>query len=252
MDVILISKEKNRVTMKLSFTPEEIERACGETPAPRAIAAAVEKAGKTQLEQMGLKAMADPEIDLNGDELSAVMTAVCLPVLTQEDCRGLPLREPEGCRSEDEREEQISVQLLEELMKRADFDLPQSMYENEVRQLAAGLLQQMRYDAMAQGRILDVFDPETQEQVQRLGDAAVWEIKRDILIDALLKAIPVEVNQEELEEEGAAIAQRENMTMDKVRSFLGADLSLLSRDIQVKKVFQILKQYAVREDSTAV
>lgn len=57
---------------------------------------------------------------------------------------GAPLREPEKYGSEQEREERIWIQLLEELMKRVDFDLPESMYENEVRQLATGLFQQMQ------------------------------------------------------------------------------------------------------------
>ena len=225
MTATLIAREKNRVSLRLAFTAEELREACGSAPTAQAVLTAVKTEGKEQLQRMGLHTMADPEVDLNGEQLSAVVTALCLPALTQADYQGLPLREPEKYGSEQEREERIWIQLLEELMKRVDFDLPEFMYENEVRQLVSGLFQQMRYDAMAQGKILDTVGPQAEEYIRQAQEAAVWEIKRDILIDALLKAVPVEVTGKDLQAEGEAIAQRQNTTLDEVRNLFGKDLA---------------------------
>ena len=244
MTATLIAREKNRVSLRLAFTAEGLREACGSAPTAQAVLTAVKTEGKEQLQRMGLHTMADPEVDLNGEQLSAVVTALCLPALTQADYQGLPLREPEKYGSEQEREERIWIQLLEELMKRVDFDLPESMYENEVRQLATGLFQQVRYDAMAQGKILDTVGPQAEEYIRQAQEAAVWEIKRDILIDALLKAVPVEVTGKDLQAEGEAIAQRQNTTLDEVRNLFGKDLSLLHRDLQVRKVLKLLWDWA--------
>lgn len=84
-------------------------------------------------------------------------------------------------------------------------------------------------DAMAQGKILDTVGPQAEEYIRQAQEAAVWEIKRDILIDALLKAVPVEVTGKDLQAEGEAIAQRQNTTLDEVRNLFGKDLSLLHK-----------------------
>ena len=245
MDATLVSKEKNRVTLRLTFTPEEMKEACCGQPTARAVMAALEREGRTHLAQMGFQPMADPEIRLDGETFSAEVTALCLPVVTQADYQGLPMREPEGYRSEQEREELIRVQLLEELMKRVDFDLPESMYENEVRQLATGLFQQMRYDAMAQGKILDIFGPQAEERIRQAQEGAIWEIKRDLLMDALLQAVQVPVTDEDLEREAGEIAGRQNTTVEELRSFFGEDLALLRKDVQVRKTLDLLKKWAV-------
>ena len=61
---------------------------------------------------------------------------------------------------------------------------------------------------------------------------------------ALLKAVPVEVTGKDLQAEGEAIAQRQNTTLDEVRNLFGKDLSLLHRDLQVRKVLKLLWDWA--------
>lgn len=88
MTATLIAREKNRVSLRLAFTAEELREACGSAPTAQAVLTAVKTEGKEQLQRMGLHTMADPEVDLNGEQLSAVVTALCLPALTQADYQG--------------------------------------------------------------------------------------------------------------------------------------------------------------------
>lgn len=78
MTATLIAREKNRVSLRLAFTAEELREACGSAPTAQAVLTAVKTEGKEQLQRMGLHTMADPEVDLNGEQLSAVVTALWL------------------------------------------------------------------------------------------------------------------------------------------------------------------------------
>ena len=54
MTATLIAREKNRVSLRLAFTAEELREACGSAPTAQAVLTAVKTEGKEQLQRMGL------------------------------------------------------------------------------------------------------------------------------------------------------------------------------------------------------
>ena len=242
----LISNQKNCFTFALTYTPAELKECCGDRPSSGQVETLIRGDIEQVLAQQKRRSAVPPQIQFDAETGTATVTVDCLPELEPGQYRGLRMdcsrAEFSGLGSEEEQQ----VLLLDRLVEIADFDLPAGMYEKDVPALATALRQQSKYAAMARGELASF----NMEMAWHLQDdpfeaEAVQQIKRDLVVDALIRAEQPEVTAREMEEEFQAIADRQEMPLEDVKQFFGQDLSALRQDVMVRKVLQTVWDNAV-------
>ncbi len=170
-------------------------------------------AGKTLTYEVTIKAIKTRSVpDLNDDfakELSVDFSTV-------EDLRNR-LRENMKAEKEHEAQHQGKDKLVEELVKRNEFPVPEAMVNDQIdtrleRGLRALAAQGMRTEDMKR---MDL-------QRLRAGqhDAAVREVKASLILEKIAEDEKIEVDDEEFERELQAFADQSKLTLDEVRKRL--------------------------------
>jgi len=136
-------------------------------------------------------------------------------------------------------EHQAKDKIVEELLKRNDMEVPESLVERQVdvrleRGLRALAAQGMRAEDMKKmdfGRL---------RAGQR--DAAAREVRVSLLLDKIADKENIEVSDEEVEREIAAVARQSNQTAEAVRSRLTEDgaLDRIRNRIRSEKTLEFL------------
>jgi len=245
MKTKLISKKKNHVMFTLVFTPDELKAHCdGVLTADVVQTLIVESSGKV-LNELGLKAAAPPASEFNEEDLTAAVTVTCLPVLEEKHYKGIVLKRVKGPLSTEEAEAQLKDMLIDKLIESVDFDLAQTVYENDVKMLAHGLGQQMKYEAMARGEFLNPLDEGMDNRMREIEEEVVKQLKAELLLNAIIQAERLDVTREELEEGAKAISIRQKMSVEMVKDFLGDDLAALRKDMLTKKALDLVLVNAI-------
>jgi trigger factor len=130
------------------------------------------------------------------------------------------LRENMKAEREHEAEHQGKDKLIEELVKRNDFPVPEAMLNDQIdlrleRGLRALAAQGMKTEDMKR------MDLPRLRAGQR--EAALREVKASLILEQIADEEKVEVSEEELEREMEALASQSKQTLDQVRTRLTQD-----------------------------
>ncbi len=116
-----------------------------------------------------------------------------------------------------------------------DIEVPEEAIQNELDYLTLQLKHNMQYDRLSGGDLHLFPEQEIAAQQEDLRRAALFEAKEPRVLKALIEELELDASTEELEEEAAAMAQRQGSTVDAIKQFFGEDLSLLKRDVVEQK-----------------
>jgi trigger factor len=170
-------------------------------------------AGKTLTYEVNVKAIKTRSVPELNDEFAKELSA---DFATLDDLRNR-LRENMKAEKEHEAQHQGKDKLVEELVKRNDFPVPEAMVNDQIDQrlergLRALAAQGMRTEDMKRmdfGRL-------------RSGqhEAALREVKSSLIIEKIADAEKIEVGDEEFEQELEAFAAQSKLSVDEVRKRL--------------------------------
>ena len=170
-------------------------------------------AGKTLTYEVNVKAIKTRSVPELNDEFAKELSA---DFATLDDLRNR-LRENMKAEKEHEAQHQGKDKLVEELVKRNDFPVPEAMVNDQIDQrlergLRALAAQGMRTEDMKRmdfGRL-------------RAGqhEAALREVKSSLIIEKIAEAEKIEVGDEEFEQELEAFAAQSKLSVDEVRKRL--------------------------------
>lgn len=132
---------------------------------------------------------------------------------------------------------------LRKAVELAPFSAPEEAVEEEHKMLLAEFRHRLTYDSMATGKPLYAYEG-LEEQMEGLKDEAVFQVKSRLVLADVIRRQGLAISQEELEAEGEAIAQRQNVSLAEVRSFLGADLSMVRSDLLERKAMDFICDHA--------
>lgn len=122
------------------------------------------------------------------------------------------------------------------------IEVPKQAVENELNYIRMEMRHRMNYDTLTGGgHHLDPYG-ELEQMKDQLYQAAYFEAKYDLVIKDIIARQNFSITREELEEEAAAMAQRQHSTVDLVRRFFGEDLSMLEKDVKRRKAEQWICQ----------
>ena len=112
-----------------------------------------------------------------------------------------------------------------------DIEVPKEAIDDELSYIELQMRHNMQYDRMAGGDMHLFPGRELREQEAALYEAALFEAKEPRVLKAIIAEQNFEVTAEELEEEAAAMAERQNSTVEDLKRFFGDDLAMLKRDV---------------------
>ena len=116
------------------------------------------------------------------------------------------------------------------------LEVPEEMVENELQYILLDLRHRMQYDRLVNGTPHVHARAELDGQREELLAAAYGEAKSELVMKEMLKRLDFPVSREELESAALELAKREHTTLELIRSFFGADLAMLARDVRQRKV----------------
>ncbi len=116
-----------------------------------------------------------------------------------------------------------------------EIQVPESKIQNEMNLIRMDLRHRMQYE-MLTGAEMHLFpEMELDQKMEEIRELAVFEVKSQLVMKAILAQQDFPVTQEDLEAEAAAMAQRQNTTVELIKGFFGEDLAMLARDIKERK-----------------
>ena len=123
----------------------------------------------------------------------------------------------------------------EAYVKDFEIEVPEERVEEELDLIIMDMKHRMQYAALTGEGYHPFPQMEIERQQEELRAAAYTEVKSELVMQQLLREYDFSVTREELEVEGAALAERQGTTIEQVKSFLGPDLALLERDLREAK-----------------
>ena len=113
--------------------------------------------------------------------------------------------------------------------------VPQEAVENELQLLILEEKQHMQYEMLTGSAMHLSPQEELNERLEALQAEALRRAKETLVLREIMAAQTFAVSQEELDDEAAAIARRQNTTVAELKRFLGEDLAMLQGDLQKRK-----------------
>lgn len=152
------------------------------------------------------------------------------------------LKEKVAKRLEEQAEKDFDDKLTEALEKLAVEEIPEAMYNNEVRDMlnefdmrlrsqGMDLATYMKYTGMDQGAIEATYKPQAEKRV-----------KIRLVLEAIARQEKIEVSDEDIEKEYEKLADAYKAKVDEVKTYIAKDA--LAEDIKVEKAMQLVRDNA--------
>ena len=142
---------------------------------------------------------------------------------------------------EREIEDKYIDDLLAEVAKTTKIDIPDAMIHDEVDRMINQFAQQLQM----QGITLDQFYKFTNSDHKALEEQYQEEAKKRVMyrliIEEIIKAEAIKVTDKEVKAEIKKIADMHNMKEEDVRKEYGENIDYIKYDLEVRKVFDIMK-----------
>lgn len=145
-------------------------------------------------------------------------------------------------------EQAKELEVIEKLIKRANFDVPEVMIQNHIE----GLISDLSNKLNSQGMSLDTYLQymgQTKEDLNKLyRENAEIQVKGRIALEAVANKENFQVTDEEFNEELGRMATAYNITLDKLTSALRSeDKDNIELDIKVKRAAKLVLENAIVE-----
>lgn len=138
-------------------------------------------------------------------------------------------------------EEKYTQSLLEEIAKNSEIDVPETMINDETDRM----IDEFADHISMQGISIDQFYKYTNSSRDDLKDKykeeALKRIKFRLIIEEIKKQEKVSVTDKEIEEKIDELAKKYSMTKEEVKKQYGENIDYIRYDLEVQKVFSIIK-----------
>lgn len=117
----------------------------------------------------------------------------------------------------------------------ADIEVSEERLEQEMYLIEQDLRHRMHYEQLSGGEPHLLPQLELAAQQDEIREAALYEIKEPQVVKQIVAEQKLVATKEELEAAAAAMAERQNTTVEAIKSFFGEELAALERDVLLQK-----------------
>ena len=135
--------------------------------------------------------------------------------------------------------------ILQQVYDANPIDLPQAMIDSE----AANMLNEFGYQLQSQGMSLDMYcqylNKTQEEMIEEFKPDAEKRVKSRLIVEAVAEQEGVEVTEEDIDEELAAMAAQYGMAQSQIKSIFGEEnMDYLKKDIKSRKAIDLMYKAA--------
>lgn len=160
-------------------------------------------------------------------------------------------------RKEQEAKGAKEAAVVEKVAENAEVEIPEAMIEGEVQNMVRDFENRLRSQGMDLEMFLSFSGQTVDDLKGQMKDDAEKRVRNNLVLEQIAKAEGIEVTEEEIEKELAAMAETYKRTAEEIRSILAANGSLgsLKEDVTLRKTIELLvessKEVAVAEEEEA-
>lgn len=148
-----------------------------------------------------------------------------------------------------EKQEKIIAQVVEN----AEMEIPDPMVTTQARQMMDQFAQQMQYNGLSMAQYYQFTGLTPDGLLEQMKPQALKNIQNRLVLEAIAKAENFEASEEEVEAEFAKIAEKYNMTVEKIKElFADEQKDGIKSDLAAQKALDLITDAAVEVPVTAV
>lgn len=144
-------------------------------------------------------------------------------------------------RKEKENEDKFIDALLEEISKNTEITIPDVMVEDEAHRMVHQFADQIAMQGIDIKQFYKLTNSSEKDLIEKYKDEALKRVKNRLIIEEIIKVEKIEASEEEINAKVEEIAKKYNMTKEEVIKNYVEDSSYIKSDIEVTKVFDIIK-----------
>lgn len=129
---------------------------------------------------------------------------------------------------------------LRQLVENCHIDVPEKDVVRESEMLEMELKHSAQYGMMRGEVDIVTIQGEMEERLREIPNLAYRIVKTEIVLERMIKQLDIRPSRDELEAEARAIGRRKDIPENMLRKFFGEDYGLLIKDLQIRKVLDIL------------
>ncbi|HIV75483.1 MAG TPA: trigger factor [Candidatus Pseudogracilibacillus intestinigallinarum] len=131
-------------------------------------------------------------------------------------------------------------QLIEQVTENAEIDIPEAMVQTELDQMLNEFEQRLQMQGMNLETYFQ-FSGQTEEQLkEQMATDAQLRVKTNLVLEAVLEAEHIEVEEADIEAELENMASMYNLEKDQIIGMLGGNTNLLKEDLKIKKAIDFI------------
>ncbi|MBW6509523.1 MAG: trigger factor [Desulfuromonadales bacterium] len=194
-------------------------------------------AGKDAVFKVLLKEIKEKKIPVLDDDFAKEMDADSLEQLKEK------IRDNLKAQQQQQIDSQLQENLMNALLEKNPFDLPDGMVTNQLMYLKDSFSQRLK----AQGMSLEMLGMNDENFNKTYWDMATQQVKGELLLDAIAKQEQIVVEEAEVEQKFADFAEQSNTPLAQVKKFFENDQALrgLKGQLLQEKVSAFLLDKAV-------
>ncbi|HED24692.1 MAG TPA: trigger factor [Firmicutes bacterium] len=152
------------------------------------------------------------------------------------------LREKLLNNAREESKARMEEALIGKIAEKAEVDLPQTLVERQLDRLIGEFENYLRYQGMAMDQFLELAGKKIEELREERREEAERRTRINLVLDAIAKKEGIDVEDSELDDKIASIAESYNDSTDRVREIIEKQgrLPVIREEMRIRKVIDLL------------
>lgn len=144
-------------------------------------------------------------------------------------------------RKESQAEDKYIDALLDEIAKNTEIEIPDNMVDEEAHRMVHQFADHIAMQGISIDQFYKMTNSNEEELKEKYKDEALKRVKNRLIIEEIIKVEKIKVTEKEINERIDEIAKKYNMTKEEVLKNYGDSTDYIKYDLEVKKVFDIIK-----------
>ena len=138
-------------------------------------------------------------------------------------------------------EEKYIQDLLNEIVKTTEVDVPDTMVNDETERMVHEFAEHIKMQGITIEQFYKFTRSNEEQLKEQYKEEALKRIKYRLIIEEIIKQEKIEVTDEDVENELEEIGKKYNMTKEEVKKQYEGNLDYIKYDLEVRKAFSIIK-----------
>lgn len=142
---------------------------------------------------------------------------------------------------EAEAEDKYINDLLSEISKNTEIDIPDTMINDETDRMVNEFAEHIRMQGISIEQFYQYTNSSKEALKEQYKEEALKRIKYRLIIEQIIKTEKISVTDKEVDEKIDELAKKYNMTKEEVKKQYGENIDYIKYDLEVQKAFDIIK-----------